>query len=253
MFSIENLKAELNTEFLGLNVIYLPETGSTNSEAWKYIESGGEEGALFITDHQQDGRGRRQNKWASTQGKSLTFSFILYPQSSLNQFGLFPLLTGVSIVKGIESAIYIKAGLKWPNDIMLSRKKMGGILIESKSTSDGLAVVVGVGLNINETDQDFPEPLKNYATSLKIYAGENYSREQILAEILNEFEQLYKNQWDSIISNWYKYCIHEDSAVSFHTEEGKYEGVFQGITANGHAEIMINGKIKRFSTGMVTL
>ena len=136
---------------------------------------------------------------------------------------------------------------------MLSRKKMGGILIESKSTSDGLVVVVGVGLNINETEQDFPEPLKNYATSLKIYTGENYSREQILAEILNEFEQLYKNQWDSIISNWYKYCIHEDSAVSFHTEEGKYEGVFKGIAANGHAEILINGETQTFPTGMVTL
>jgi len=253
MFSVENLKAELSTEFLGINVIYLPETGSTNSDAWEHLDKYSQEGTLFVTDNQQDGRGRRQNKWVSTQGKSLTFSFILYPQSPLDQFGLFPLLTGVSIVKGIESAIYIKAGLKWPNDIMLSRKKMGGILIESKSTSDGLAVVVGVGLNINETDQDFPEPIKNIATSLKIYTGENYSREQILAEILNEFEQLYKNQWGSIISNWYKHCIHEDSAVSFHTEEGKYKGVFQGITANGHAKIMINGKIKRFSAGMVTL
>ena len=253
MFSVENLKAELSTEFLGINVIYLPATGSTNSDAWEHLDKDSQEGTLFVTDHQQDGRGRRQNKWASTPGKSLTFSFILYPQSPLDQFGLFPLLTGVSIIKGIESAVYIKPGLKWPNDIMLSRKKMGGILIESKSTSDGLAVVVGVGLNINETDQDFPEPIKNHATSLKIYLGEDYSREHILAEILNEFEQLYTNQWGSIISNWYKYCIHEDSAVSFHTEEGKYEGVFQGIAANGHAEIMINGEIKRFPSGMITL
>ena len=253
MFSVENLKAELNTEFLGLDIIYLPETGSTNSDAWKYIESGGEEGALFVTDHQQNGRGRRQNKWASAEGKSLTFSFILYPQINLDQFGLFPLLAGVSIIKGIQSAAYIEAGLKWPNDIILSRKKMGGILIESKSTSDGLAIVVGVGLNINETDQDFPEILKNHATSLKIYTGENHSREQILSEILNEFEQLYKNKWGSIISNWYKYCIHEDSTVSFHTEEGKYEGVFKGIAANGHAEILINGETQTFPAGMVTL
>ena len=253
MFSSENLKAELNTEFLGQNIIYLPETHSTNLSAWEYIGNGCEEGTLLITDHQQDGRGRRQNKWISTMEKSLTFSFILYPQTNLDQFGLLPLLTGVSIVKGIQNSVYIQTGLKWPNDIMLSRKKMGGILIESKTISNRLAVVVGVGLNINETDPDFSMSLKDYATSLKIYSGENYNRELILSEILNEFEQLYSNEWEGIIPNWYKYCIHEDSQVSFHTEEGKFEGIFHGISSNGHAEIIINGKTQTFPAGLVRL
>ena len=253
MFSVENLKADLTTEFLGRNIIYLPETNSTNLDAWEYIEKGCQEGTLFITDRQQEGRGRRQNKWVSAPGKSLTFSFIIYPQTNLDQFGLLPLLIGVSIVKGIQLVAYIQPGLKWPNDIMLSRKKMGGILIESKSTANGLVVVVGVGININETDQDFPPSLQDHATSLKIYTGENYSREQILAEILNEFEQLYKNQWHSIISNWCNYCIHEDSPVSFHTENGKHEGIFQGISSNGHAKIQINGEIETFPAGRVTL
>ena len=253
MFSKELYQKYLHTKTLGCELIFQPQTNSTNEDAWEYIQNGISHGSLFLTDTQTDGKGRRDNKWFSTPEKSLTFSFILHSKLELEKMGLLPLLTGISIVRGIESATAIQTGLKWPNDIMLSRKKMGGILIESKSTLDGLAVVVGVGLNINETDQDFPEPIKNYATSLKIYSDANYSREQILAEILNEFEQLYTNQWGSIISSWYKYCIHEDSAVSFHTEEGKYEGVFQGIAANGHAEILINGKIKKFPAGMVTL
>ena len=253
MFSVKNLQAELTSNFLGRNIVYLPETGSTNSDAWKYIDSGGEEGTLFITDQQQHGKGRRQNKWVSSVGKCLTFSFILYPQYNLDQLALLPFLTGISIVKGIQSAAYIQLGLKWPNDIMLSRRKMGGILIESKSTSGVLAVVVGVGLNINETEKDFPDSIRDHAVSLKMYTGENCSREQILAEILNEFEELYTNQWGNIIFNWNKYCIHEDSEVSFHTEEGKYEGIFQGITANGHAEIKINGETRMFPAGMVTL
>ena len=253
MFSIEHLKAGLNTEFLGREVKYIEKTITTNDDAWECFHKHEPEGTIIIADHQTQGRGRRQSKWSSTPGKSLTFSFLLLPEIPFEKLGILPLLAGVSIVKGIYTIANILSGLKWPNDIMASRKKMGGILIESKSTLDGLAVVVGVGLNINETDQDFPEPIKNYATSLKIYSGENYSREHILAEILNEFEQLYTNQWGSIISSWYKYCIHEDSAVSFHTEEGKYEGVFQGITANGHAEIIINGKIKKFPAGMIML
>ena len=253
MFSSENLTAELNTEFLGQDIICLPETNSTNKSAWEYIGKGCQEGTLLITDHQRDGRGRRQNKWLSTIGKSLTFSFILYPQTNLDQFGLLPLLTGVSIVKGIQSAVYIQAGLKWPNDIMLSRKKMGGILIESKTISGRLVVVVGVGLNINETSHDFPDNLKDYASSLKIFSDENYNRELILAEILNEFEGLYKYEWEDIISNWQKYCIHENRPVSFHTEEGKYEGIFQGIASTGHAEIMIKGKTQTFPGGLVIL
>jgi len=253
MFSSENLKAELNTKFLGGEIICLPETSSTNVSAWEYIQKGCMEGTLLTTDHQLEGRGRRQNKWVSATGKSLTFSFILYPQTNLDQFGLLPLLMGVSIVKGIQAAAYIQTGLKWPNDIMLSRKKMGGILIESKMISDRLAVVVGVGLNINETVPDFPIVLKDYATSLKIYSGEDHNRELILAEILNEFEQLYSNEWDSIIPSWYKYCIHEDSQVSFHTEEGKCEGIFQGISSNGHAEIIINGKPQTFPAGLIRL
>ena len=72
-------------------------------------------------------------------------------------------------------------------------------------------------------------------------------------QILNEFEQLYKNQWHSIISNWCNYCIHEDSPVSFHTENGKHEGIFQGISSNGHAKIQINGEIETFPAGRVTL
>ena len=78
----------------------------------------------------------------------------------LEKLGLLPLLTGVGICRGIKSGTSIQTGLKWPNDIMLNEKKVGGILIESRSTQNGLGVVVGVGLNINETTRDIPDFLK---------------------------------------------------------------------------------------------
>ena len=130
---------------------------------------------------------------------------------------------------------------------------MGGILIESKTSSNGLGVVVGIGLNINETVQDIPDFLKDKATSLAIYTGTSCSREQILSAILNEFEHLYTGPWDAIIPIWQKYCIHENSEVSFHTENGLYQGLFQGISSHGHAEIEINGKTQTFPAGMVRL
>tara|TARA_B100000945_G_C20313882_1_gene564153 strand:- start:308 stop:1069 length:762 start_codon:yes stop_codon:yes gene_type:complete len=253
MFSIKNFKEELNTKFIGHNVVYLSETNSTNIDAWDKIDKSCNNGSLIITDNQLVGKGRRGNKWLSILNKSLTCSFILYPKIDFNQFGLLPLLTGVSIIRGIYSSTYIKPGLKWPNDIMLSRNKMGGILIETKSTSNGLAVVVGIGLNINEEKGDFPDVIKNNSTSLKIYTGENYMVEKVLAEILNEFENLYESNWVDIITDWSSYCIHNDSLISFNNDGKKYKGSFIGITNNGCAKILINDKIQIFPAGIVSI
>ena len=159
----------------------------------------------------------------------------------------------MSIVKGITAATAIQTGLKWPNDIMLNGKKMGGILIESKHHSNGLSMVVGVGLNINENAQNIPHALRDNAISLAMFSGQNHSREQILSAILNEFETLYDNQIDSIIALWTDHCIHQDSEVSFHSEEGIRQGIFQGISSLGHAKIQINGKTQTFPSGMVIL
>ena len=130
---------------------------------------------------------------------------------------------------------------------------MGGILVESKSDQNGLGVVVGVGLNINESEQDIPDSLSKQATSLAIYSNSSYSRELILSAILNEFEQLYQNQMDDIIPLWQEYCIHRDTSVTFHSENYRRRGIFQGINSLGHAEIKINGKTESFSAGMMAL
>ena len=253
MFSTALLQGHLKTEFIGCEINYQPETNSTNLDAWNHIDEGCEEGTIFITDNQKNGRGRRQNKWVSTPNKSLTISFVLHPKTGLNKLGLLPILMGASIVQGIKSSTSIQTGLKWPNDIMLNRKKMGGILIESRTIPNGLGVVVGVGLNINETTQDIPNFLKDQATSLTINSGGTYSREQILSKVLNEFEQLYAQQWDFIIPLWREYCIHKDSEVTFHTETGLHQGIFRGISSCGHAEIQINGKKQTFPTGIMML
>jgi len=253
MFSKELYQTHLKTKFLGREIKYLSQANSTNEDAWSSFRDGSPEGTLVITDDQQRGKGRRQNKWVSTKGKSLTFSFILQPKLPLEKLGLLPLLTGVSIVKAIQSATSIQTGLKWPNDIMLNEKKMGGILIESKPGQNGLGVVVGVGLNINESEQDFPESLSKQSSSLSMHTDKKYSLERILSAILNEFETLYNNQMDSIIPLWTDHCIHQDREVSFHSEKGKQQGIFQGISSLGHAEIQINGKTQTFPSGMVIL
>ena len=253
MFSIENLQAGLSTIFLGQKIKYHAKISSTNDNAWESIYKNEPEGTLIIAEDQVQGRGRHKNKWSSTQGKSLTFSFTLLPEMTFEKLCILPLLTGVSIVKGIYSITNILSGLKWPNDIMLNRKKMGGILIESRTVEQGIRVVVGIGLNINESEDDIPKELQDQATSLSIDSGEEFGRELILSAILNEFENIYLNHWNDIIPLWQEYCIHENDEVTFHINDQLHCGTFQGITDTGHAMIRINGKTETFTTGMVTL
>ena len=253
MFSKELYQKYLRSTILGRDFNYHPQTNSTNEDAWQYTQNSSGHGSLFLTDNQTGGKGRRDNKWVSTPEKSLTFSFILHSELELEKMGLLPLLTGISIVKGITAATAIQTGLKWPNDIMLNEKKMGGILIESKQTRNGLRVVVGVGLNINENAQDIPHALSDNAISLAMFSGQTHSREQILSAILNEFEAFYESQLDSIIPLWTDHCIHQDREVFFHSEQGKQQGIFLGISSEGHAEIQINGETQIFPSGVIIL
>ena len=253
MFSKELYQNSLRTTNLGCEFNYHSQTNSTNEDAWQYFRDGSPDGTLILTDNQTSGKGRRDNKWLSSPEKNLTFSFILRSELEIEKMGLLPLLTGISIVKGITSATAIQTGLKWPNDIMLDGKKMGGILIESKQSSKELGIVVGVGLNINEQILDFSETLKENAISLSIFSGQTHIREHILSAILNEFETLYYNQMDSIISLWTNHCIHQDREVSFHSDQGRQRGIFQGISLQGHAEIQINGETQTFPSGVVIL
>ena len=253
MFSVAQLKAGLNTEFLGREVKYLEKIGSTNDESWESFYNGAPAGSLIITDNQFEGRGRRQSKWVSIPGKSLTFSFLLLPEIPLEKLGLLPLLAGVSIVKGIKTITSLCAGLKWPNDIIISNKKMGGILIESHMKGEKLGVVVGIGLNINESENDFSEEIQKEATSLFIDSGKEYNLELILSSILNEFENLYLYNWHNFISIWKTYCIHQNNKVTFHNNNKYIQGTFLGITELGYAKIQLNKKTEIFSSGMVSL
>ena len=253
MFSSNLLDNYLNTKTLGRIVKYKPKTFSTNNDAKQYINDNNYHGSLFVTDSQLKGRGRRDNIWESSQNKSLTFSLILYPKINFRSIGLLPLLAGISAVKGIQKSTSIQSGLKWPNDIILDQKKIGGILIESKQTKHGFGIIIGMGLNINEKVSDIPNYIINKTSSLAIFTGKSFCREKILANILNEFEYLLDNCLNSIISIWENSCIHMNSHISFHSEDELHKGIFKGISSEGYALIDINGNFKTFPSGMIIL
>jgi len=253
MFFLDLFQANLKTSFMGRKTEYLRFTNSTNEDCWEFCEEDCNEGTIIITDDQRKGKGRRGNDWNSSPGKGLTFSFLLKPQLELDQLGLLPLLTGIAVAQGINSLISLDIGLKWPNDIMAGAKKTGGILIESKSTPNGLAVVIGVGININEEEYDFPDELQNSATSLLINGGKSLQREPLLAAILNKFESLYLDNFETIPRLWLDHCIHIEDTVTLHDGAISHSGVFQGINDKGQALIQADDSTSTFSAGVVKL
>lgn len=248
------IKANLKTNILGRTIEYYPFTDSTNDDLWELvIEDEANEGLVVITDDQRNGRGRRDNTWHSGAGKNLTFSILLKPEIESEKLGLFSLAAGLSICEGIKNFCRASCSLKWPNDILLNGKKIGGILIENRDIAGVTHLCIGIGLNVNEDPNQFPEDLNNSASSLSAEIGQSVQREPLLAEILNCFELYFSANMESVCQDWLKWCDHLDCEVEFHYGDKKIIGLFSGLNPNGYAEINMGGKTQTFAGGILSL
>ena len=246
------IQANLKTQKIGKNIEYYPRTESTNIDAWELIKS--EEiinGTIIITDNQFQGQGRNGHSWFKGPGKGIAISIILTDKIDKHKALLIPLVTGIGLIKALKS-FEIKASLKWPNDIFVKEKKLGGILCESKLSKNSVdQLVIGIGLNINEIEADFPKELKSSATSCKIITEKSLQREIIIAKMLYHIEsqlKMIKDDTRTIINIWESYCNHINKPISFYFNKKKLDGVFIGLDASGQAIIKIDKSKKLFSS-----
>lgn len=165
-----------------INFDTLPSTNKYLKEHYNEYE----EFSVVITDNQTNGKGRMARVWNSTSN-SLTFSILLKPNLDANKIANISLVAGASICKVINK--YIPSLIKWPNDIIVNNKKLAGILVEGVSTNTVEAIIVGIGINVN--DEKFDDDLLIKATSLKNELNKEINKQQLLQEILNEFYDLY--------------------------------------------------------------
>ena len=246
------VNANLNTDFIGRNLEYYSRLASTNDEAWELIAENVPNGSLIITDNQFKGRGRFGNKWISAPSMGLTFSLILYDLKNLHKL---PLIIGVSVCEALKEFNF-KLKLKWPNDIILNDKKIGGILCELKKINNVKTIVVGIGMNINEKADDFPDNLRKKAISLSMVSNITYQRERVLAKILNHFEKnldLLKEKNLELFKKWESFCNHINKEVTFHKNNINVVGRFLKISDRGSAIIEVNNKEIVFSSGIVEI
>lgn len=240
------IQTNLRTITYGREIEYYQRINSTNLEAWDLINNNNpKHGTIVITDNQFNGKGRNGNSWFMGPSKGLAMSVIILEELSINEAELIPIATGVAAAKALENRGAVPQ-LKWPNDILISGKKCGGILCESKVSNKMVqSMVIGIGININENKNDFPENLINSSTSLSIETGHSNQRELVCAIVTTFLEQLM-NDLTSSIQLWENYCSHLNNKVTFQYNESVQTGIFKGINNKGHAVIDIDNNSQTF-------
>jgi BirA family transcriptional regulator, biotin operon repressor / biotin---[acetyl-CoA-carboxylase] ligase len=183
------IEAALQTSFTGRRFIYLTNTSSTMDVARAEAESGAEEGTVVLAEEQTAGRGRFGRQWLSPAGKNLYLTLLLRP--TVDKLRRLSIITPLAVALAIEETTGLVPRIKWPNDVLLSGRKVAGILIETEfSGSEPRYALLGPGINVN-FDIDPSSEIASIATSIKQELGAEASRESLLASFLNHIEALY--------------------------------------------------------------
>ena len=198
----------LKTKTFGHNLLCLEETSSTNDVVLELSKQGAPEGTVVVAETQTKGRGRHGRKWVSTGGKSLAFSILLRPQLHPDELPEITLAAAVAVSKAMED-FRIKPRIKWPNDVLIGGLKACGILTEAGPKKDRMAsVVLGIGINLNQTAKDFPKDLKGIATSLYRASGRKMDRVRFFQKLLFRLEEAYhlvsERHFQKVLADWRK-------------------------------------------------
>lgn len=257
----EIIQSNLKTKIFGVGkkYFYFESIDSTNKFAKKIASKNAEEGTIIVAEEQNSGKGRFERKFFSPKGKSILFSIILRPKCTPKDAPKFTLLAAVAVALAMEK-FKMRAEIKWPNDIMHDGKKIVGILTEMNATIEQINyIIVGIGINVNISEEEFPEEIKKIATSLSEVSGKKIIRREFFCELLEEFEKLYKianeEGFKKILEIWKKFNItlgREIKVISAETGE-EFFGKAKEIDEDGALILEKKGKKIKIYAGDVSI
>lgn len=228
---------ELKTAWAGNTCLCFTSLDSTNDYGKQLAKTENVHGTLIVADTQTAGKGRRGRVWQSPKGTTISMSLCMEPKLKVENVAGLTLVMALAVAAGIKEVTEADPLIKWPNDIVLNGKKICGILTEFCMKPDGYAVVIGAGINVNA--EDFPEEIKEIASSLKIETGKEISREKLIASVLKYFEMFYekykktedlsnlRKQYESMLAN-------KDKEVNVLDPQAPYKGIAKGINEAGN-------------------
>lgn len=186
------LAARLRTGRMGRPAYYYESIGSTNTEAKRLAREGAAEGTLVIAAEQTDGRGRRGRGWFSAPEKGVWCSTILRPDMPAERVPSLAMVCALAVTDAVATCCGVRAGIKWPNDVIIGGRKVCGILLELSANMDSVDwVVAGIGINGWHTQADFPQDIADTATSLLLATGQAPERVPLIATLMRALEDRY--------------------------------------------------------------
>jgi BirA family biotin operon repressor/biotin-[acetyl-CoA-carboxylase] ligase len=257
ILTADMLRQRLRGSLFGKRIYHFFKTDSTNRVALELGHAGEPEGAVVLAEEQTAGRGRAGHSWHSERAAGIYATILLRPRLSPVQAPLLTMMAGLSAHAAVQSVTGLSVDLKWPNDLLIQGKKVGGILTEMHAEPAQVRfVIVGIGINVNQ--EKFPTELAATSTSLRLETGKAQSRLEVLVQFLRQFESDYKE----LLSAGAAGVVKRFEAVSSYAR-GKRVRVtngndtFTGVTAGLENEGLLrvkrdDGKVSTVIAGEVT-
>lgn len=256
--SPDEVQSLTETKWAGAKVIYYEETDSTNIRAKALAEEGAEHGTLVIAERQNAGKGRRGRGWISPKGENIYMSILLRPEFEPVKAPMLTLVMAYSVAQALREKEEINAKIKWPNDVVLHKKKICGILTEMSAEIDYINhVVIGVGINTNMEQME--AEIAEKATSLKIEEGRTVMRAGLIAQVMKYFEENYEKflkdgDLSGIKDAYNGMLVNQDKDVRVLEPGNEYDAHAIGINETG--ELLVkkeDGSIEKIFAGEVSV
>jgi BirA family biotin operon repressor/biotin-[acetyl-CoA-carboxylase] ligase len=256
----DDLLARLHRpRIVGRDIKVFQETTSTNDLAERLARDGVEEGLVVFAESQTRGRGRLGRNWLSPARKGLWFSVLLRPKLQPVEATRLTVAAATALARAVAAQTDLSPAIKWPNDLLVNGRKTAGILTEMSADVDRINhVIIGVGLDVNQTEEDFPPELRPLATSLRVETGQELSRPSLAAAVLEELEKDYRRvaagQFAAVADEWEARCATLGQNVAIHTGHRRIQGRAEALDETGALLVRTeHGLIERIIGGDVTI
>ena len=253
----EQLECQIKTKVFGQHICYKEEIDSTNTEAKRLAQLGEPHGLLVIADKQTMGKGRQGRSWSSEKGSGIFMSLLLKPHFKPEKASMLTLITALAVTAAIREETSLEAFIKWPNDIVVNGKKVCGILTEMSAEENQIHyVIIGIGINVN-TEQ-FPEEIKDIATSLFLEKGIKLERSRFVSNVLAKLEQYYEvflktNNLEFLLEQYNEKLINKDKQVKIIDSKEEFTGIAKGINEKGELLVKTEQELVKIRSGEVSV
>lgn len=240
------LAALLPSKKFGETLYIFDELASTNAFAMEKAKDQALSGTVILADRQTAGRGRLDRSWFSPGKSNIYGSLLFVHETHIQYLGWVPLMAGVAIAQALEQQLGIRIGLKWPNDLLIGGRKLGGVLCDSfRNPKHHSCVVIGFGINVNLSQSEFPLELQTSATSLQIHCHCTVDREELIMKVITSLEK----NWEYLRSNgplsylveYTHWCVTIGQTIQVQFPDGsQLQGLAHSIGEHGQLRVILS-------------